>query len=92
MAISGTNQSKNTVTPTGTRKSGIYMWGDIDATWGDAIATWGDSMIIPSNQDKSLVPTYLELEDSSVFLLEDGSSLAMEGGSGAMVVTNQSKS
>lgn len=51
--ISGTNQSKNIVTPYGQRKAGIYTWGDTDATWGDILATWGGLFITPTNQTKS---------------------------------------
>ncbi len=51
--ISGTNQSKNIVTPTGGRKYGVYTWGDSVATWGDALATWGNLSVVPTNQDKS---------------------------------------
>ena len=90
--ISGTNQSKNTVTPTGARKTGIYLWGDIEATWGDVLATWGGLFITPTNQNKSSVHTYLELQDGTAFLLQNGLTLDLQGGSGAMLVTNQSKS
>lgn len=92
MAISGTNQSKNVVSPYGQRKAGIYLWGDPDATWGDALATWGTNAIAPTNQNKSSILTFIELEDSNDFLLEDSTTVALEGGSGMMAVTNQSKS
>jgi len=55
--ISGTNQSKNIVTPYGQRKSGVYFWGDSVASWGDSLATWGNLLITPTNQSKSTVPT-----------------------------------
>lgn len=53
MVVIGTNQSKNIVSPTGGRKSGIYVWGDTQANWGDPIATWGGLLIVPSNQSKN---------------------------------------
>lgn len=90
--ISGTNQSKNTVNPQGARKSGIYLWGDVVATWGDAIASWGNTVISAVNQSKSAVASYFELQDGTPFLLQDGTNLEMQGGGGAIVYTNQSKS
>lgn len=53
MSVSGTNQSKNTVTPRGALKAGIYTWGDSIATWGDALATWGNTALAPVNQLRS---------------------------------------
>lgn len=90
--ITPTNQSKNTVSPQGTRKAGTYLWGDVVASWGDAIASWGDYFITPVNQSKSALATYLELQDGTPFLLQDGTTLLMQGGSGSLVYINQSKS
>jgi hypothetical protein len=90
--ITGTNQSKNIVSPYGARKAGVYLWGDIEATWGDALATWGGLPLVPTNQSKSTVPTYLELQNSTTFLLQNGLTLDLQGGGGAMLVTNQLKS
>ena len=90
--ISGTNQSKNTVTPKGARKVGIYLWGDIEATWGDVLATWGGLFITPTNQNKTVVPFFIELQNGTAFLLQNGLTLDLQGGSGGMSVTNQSKS
>lgn len=53
MPISPTNQTKNTVTMIGSRKTGVYLWGDSVATWGDSVATWGDSVASPTNQTKT---------------------------------------
>lgn len=49
------NQTKHTVTPTGGRKRGVYLWGDSEATWGDAVATWGEIAISPTNPSKHTV-------------------------------------
>lgn len=92
MPITPVNQSKNSVNPIGARKAGIYLWGDVLATWGDILATWGDYAINVANQSKSTVLTILELQDGTPFLLQDGTNLEMQGGSGALVYTNQSKS
>ena len=91
MPITPVNQSKNSVNPLGARKAGVYLWGDILATWGDALATWGDYAINVVNQTKSAVSTIFELQDGTPFLLQDGGTLEMQGGSGALVYTNQSK-
>ncbi len=53
MPITPTNQSKSTITPSGQRKTGVYLWGDDVATWGDALATWGNYFITPVNESKS---------------------------------------
>lgn len=90
MPITPTNQVKHSITPNRTGKGGVYLWGDDVYTWGDATATWG-SLISYINRDKSTLATYLELEDGSQFLLENGSLLEMEGGSGALVWINQDK-
>lgn len=91
MPITPTNISKNTITPVGGRKTGIYLWGDVLATWGDSMATWGDSVATFVNQSKSSLSAFLELQDGTNFLLQDGGTLEMQGGSGALVYTNQSK-
>lgn len=91
MPITPTNQSKNSVNPLGARKAGIYLWGDVLATWGDALATWGDYAISVVNQSKSALSAILELQDGTSFLLQDGGTLEMQGGGGALVYTNQSK-
>lgn len=92
MAVTGVNQSKTIVSPYNTVKRrntqavyGIGYYGL--ATYGIGVAD-----VVPVNQNKSSVPTYFELEDSAIFLLENSTNLEMEGGSGAMTVTNQSKS
>ena len=90
--ILGTNQSKNTVTPTGARKAGIYLWGDPNATWGDTLATWGGLFLTPINQSKSTELTFLKLQNGNPFLLQNGLTLDFQGGFGGMSVTNQSKS
>jgi len=90
MAINGTNQSKNTVTPTGARKAGIYFWGDSEATWGDALATWGGLAISPTNQSKSTIPSVTIPAGSAIGLL-----LTLTYASATTVgtnVINQSKS
>lgn len=53
-------------------------------------STYGDTNNI-SNVAKSTTPTYLQLEDSTSFLLEDSSYLQLEGGSGALSVSNVAK-
>jgi hypothetical protein len=53
MSITPTNQNKNAISPIGSRKAGIYLWGDSEATWGDAAATWGDVAISPTNQERT---------------------------------------
>lgn len=90
--ISPTNQSKNSVNPTGASKYGVFLWGDDVYTWGDALATWGGIMLAPVNQAKSLLSAFLELQDGSNFLLQDGGTLELQGGSGALVYINSSKS
>lgn len=88
--ISGTNQSKNAVTPTGARKYGVYAWGDTEATWGDALATWGDLLIAPTNQLKSSNgATTLDEGSPMGLLLSLTYSSTIISGNG---VTNQSKS
>ena len=88
--ISGTNQSKNIVTPYGQRKAGIYFWGDSEATWGDTLATWGGLAIAPTNQTKSTVPvTTIPVGSAMGLLLTLTYANAVTVGSG---VTNQSKS
>lgn len=57
MPISPQNQSKSVTIPRGTRKAGVYLWGDVEATWGDATATWGDFAIAPVNISKSVSAT-----------------------------------
>lgn len=54
MAVSGTNQSKNIVSPVGHIKAGVYTWGDSVATWGDILATWGNYQIAPVNETKHI--------------------------------------
>jgi hypothetical protein len=90
--ISPTNQSKNNVNPTGVTKYGIYFWGDPAYTWGDALATWGGILLTPINQAKTLLSALFELQDGSNFLLQDGGTLELQGGSGALVYINSSKS
>jgi len=88
--ISGTNQSKNTVSPTGARKAGVYTWGDTEATWGDVIATWGGLLISPTNQSKSTVPsTTIPAGSAMGLLLTLTYASDITVGSG---VINQSKS
>lgn len=88
--ISGTNQSKNTVSPTGARKSGIYLWGDAEATWGDTLATWGGFVLSPTNQTKSSMGTVLTTAGSPMgLLLSITYPTTTTGGTGAI---NQSKS
>lgn len=67
--ISGTNQSKNIVTPYGQRKAGIYFWGDSVASWGDSLTTWGNLFITPTNQSKSTVPSVTIPSGSAIGLL-----------------------
>ena len=67
--ITGTNQSKNIVSPYGARKAGIYLWGDIEATWGDVLATWGGLQLVPTNQSKSTVPAVTIPTGSAIGLL-----------------------
>ena len=58
MPISPTNQAKNTISPQGAFKTGIYMWGDSLFDWGDSLATWGGLMLSPVNKVKnSITPT-----------------------------------
>jgi hypothetical protein len=92
MPITPTNQSKNSVNPTGSVKYGVWLWGDILATWGDAIATWGGLPLVMVNQNKSALASYLELQDGTALLLQDGTNLELQGGAGALVYINQSKS
>lgn len=90
MPAVGTNQSKNTVTPTGARKAGIYTWGDTEATWGDALATWGNYQIVPTNQTKSTFnSTTIYAGTPMGLLLSITYPTTFTVGSG---VTNQSKS
>lgn len=90
MSISGTNQSKNILSPIGARKAGIYLWGDSLATWGDATATWGGMVLTPTNQSKSSSDTTFLVTDEAYFLVTDeGDYICTSiGGSGV----NQSKS
>lgn len=58
MPITPVNATKNTISPAGSIKAGVYVWGDTIATWGDALATWGNYAISASNQTKnSTTPT-----------------------------------
>lgn len=92
MPITPTNQVKHAISPTKRVKSSA-----LNAVYGQGvygIAIYGSGNVgagIFTNQDKSLVPTYLELQNSTPFLLENSSQLEMEGGSGALVWTNQAK-
>lgn len=89
MAVSGTNQSKNIVSPYGQRKAGTYFWGDIEATWGDTLATWGGLAIAPTNQNKSGTSTFLITDEGDFLITDEGDYLcSIVGGA----VTNQSKS
>lgn len=90
MAITGLNQSKNTVSPTGARKAGIYLWGDTEATWGDALATWGGLALVPTNQIKSPMGTVLTTLGSPIGLLLALTYPATT--TGGVGVINQSKS
>ena len=55
MPITPTNQVKNSVSPTGIPKYGVWLWGDVLATWGDTLATWGNLSITPVNQTKNSI-------------------------------------
>lgn len=56
--ITPTNQAKNSITPTGKFKTGVFLWGDVSFTWGDTLATWGGLLLSPTNQVKnSVTPT-----------------------------------
>lgn len=90
MSVTGTNQSKNTVTPTGGRKYGVYTWGDAEATWGDSLATWGNLSITPTNQNKStfgVTTVYAGTPIGLLLTLTYASTFSVGSG-----VVNQSKS
>lgn len=90
MSVSGTNQSKNTVTPQGSRKAGIYTWGDSIATWGDTLATWGNTAIAAVNQLRSPTgATTLTIGSPMGLLLSITYPTTTTSGSGAV---NQAKS
>lgn len=55
MPITPTNQVKNSITPTGKAKYGVFLWGDFSFTWGDSIATWGGLSLTPTNQVKNTI-------------------------------------
>jgi len=91
MSVTGVNQSKNTVSPRGARKAGIYLWGDTEATWGDALATWGGLSLAPTNQSKTASDcTFLITDDSDFIVTDEGDYICISLGAGS--VTNQSKS
>jgi hypothetical protein len=54
------------------------------------VSLYGDTNTV-SNVQKSTLPTYLQLQDGTSFLLQDGSYLQMQGGSGFLTVTNVPK-
>ena len=85
------NTPKHTISPTGMRKAKVATWGDVIATWGDSIYAWGFGSESYINQDKSTLATFLELQDGTSFLLQDGGTLELQGGSGALVWTNTIK-
>lgn len=92
MPITPTNKTKNAISPSGRVKSfvqqavyGLGVYGI--AMYG--IGTAGSGMFI--NKDKSTLPTYLEMEDVTQFLLESGAVLELEGGNGSLVWTNKTK-
>lgn len=90
MAVMGQNQSKSIVTAKGTRKAGIYLWGDSEATWGDPLATWGNFGATPINQTRTAtVSTFLVTDDGDFLVTDEGDYLCTSVG-GATV--NQSKS
>lgn len=92
MPISPVNQSKNTVSPSGQVKSYLTQAVYGVGRYGIAIYGIGVSGIASMvNQTKSDLSSILELQDGTNFLLQDGGTLEMQGGSGALVYINQSK-
>lgn len=93
MPITPFNQSKNTVSPSGQVKSYLTQAVYGVGRYGVAIYGIGISGIASMvNQTKSSLASYLELQDGTSFLLQDGGTLEMQGGAGALVYINQSKS
>ena len=90
MPITPTNPLKSTVTPSGSVKAGVYMWGDSLATWGDVLATWGGISSVMVNATKSNISSVYLLTESSDFLItESGDRLIFASGGN---ITNQPKS
>lgn len=90
MPIAPTNQTKNTVSMTGSRKFGVYFWGDSEATWGDSEATWGGSQITLTNQERTpsgSVTIYAGSPMGLLLSITYPSTFSIVSG-----VTNQSKS
>ena len=70
MPITPTNQAKNTISPSGARKAGLYLWGDPVGTWGDTVATWGGSgLVSATNQSKSSTGSSTILAGTPIGLL-----------------------
>ena len=84
--MANTNVSKHTSTISMLAK---YIFGGYGySVYG--VSTYGDTNSV-TNVQKSTLPTYLQLQDGTSFLLQDGGYLQMQGGSGALSVTNVPK-
>lgn len=92
MPITPVNITKTAISPTNSPKAKVASWGSLTATWGDLLFTWGFNSEQFINKTKSRLTAYFELQDGTSFLLQDGGTLELQGGAGALVWTNTIKS